>query len=134
MTNWKMASPPAPRSETQKANERTPLLRSASNASTEEETASEIVIDENDELEAAAAAGSTALRPDLNLDLRRSRSYSHSHWLAPNEDDGATAEVNDGDAFKEDGLLGGISRTRFRFIFGGIVLGYFVSYSISFYR
>ena len=58
-------------------------------------------------------------------DLSNIRSYTHSHWLAPDEDQGTTAESET--PTEGEILLGGVSKTKFRFIFGGILVGYFVS-------
>jgi hypothetical protein len=56
----------------------------------------------------------------------KTRSYSHSHWLAPDEDSSSRPEPEAPAQFQENGLLSGISRTKFRLIYGGILLGYFV--------
>lgn len=111
----------SPRARSQNANEQTPLLlgTSAQDAGSANESAIEEDVDGNRE---------AGLQPDRPVDLGRKTSFSSpTHWLAPAEDDGASHQDENIDHFKEDGLLGGISRRRFRFIFGGIVLGYFVS-------
>jgi hypothetical protein len=117
----------SPRTQPHHADERTPLLYSSSARTAEHGAASESAIEEDDIVD-AEVYGSVGLQPDRSSLIARKSSFSsHSHWLAPAEDDGATGEPQNVDEFKEDGLLGGISKTRFRFIFGGIVMGYFVS-------
>ena len=117
----------SPRTQSQQVDERTPLLRSSSDHTGDNQAVNESAIIEDDDIGTVAAAGSAAIRPEQ--DLTRPRSYSHSHWLAPDEDGGVEPDETNIDAFKEDGLLAGISRTKFRFIFGGICAGFFVSLS-----
>jgi hypothetical protein len=106
--------------------ERTPLLRSNSgNAPVQSEN--EHAISDYD-IQDIAEVGPGGLQPGQFPDLGKKRSYSHSHWLAPDDDANVRDEPESGALFEENGLLSGISRTQFRFIFGGIVLGYFVSY------
>jgi hypothetical protein len=100
-----------------RSSERTPLL-----GSPESNKGTPAVDDE------VTALGQGALEPGTFPELGKKRSYSHSHWLAPDEDANGRPEPEDIAQFQDDGLLGGISRTRFRFIYGGILLGYFVSY------
>ncbi|KAF2188204.1 MFS general substrate transporter [Zopfia rhizophila CBS 207.26] len=103
--------------------ERTSLLRSSSSRSSDR-TGNESAIEEDD-IQAVESVGVGALEPTHLPELGKRRSYSHSHWLAPDEDAGGTEEPENINEFQEDGLLGGVSRTRFRLIFGGILLGYF---------
>lgn len=58
--------------------------------------------------------------------LGKQRSYSSSHWLAPEQESGPEGPDEPG-VFGEDGLLAGLSRTKFRCIIGGVFMGYFVS-------
>ena len=101
-------------------NEESPLLNSytSSTYGTDEAVA------ENGSLEAQEPSG-----PGLELghpsDLSKLQSYTHSHWLAPDEDQGGTVESET--PTKGRILLGGVSKTKFRLIFGGILVGYFVS-------
>lgn len=60
-------------------------------------------------------------------ELGKRPSYPHSHWLAPDEDGSGRPEPQTLTQFQENGLLSGISKTRFRLVYGGILLGYFVS-------
>ena len=100
------------------ASERTPLLA-------ERSSPFNTAIDEND-IQNAEAVGQGALGPEPFPGLKRPRSYSHSHWLAPDGDANCRPEPEDAPTFWENGLLAGITKVKFRFIFGGIVLGYFV--------
>ena len=65
--------------------------------------------------------------------LAKRPSYTNSHWLAPAEDASGTSRDEAPAQFQENGLLSGVSRTRFRFIYAGILLGYFVSDLVSTY-
>ena len=103
------------------ASERTPLLRPKSSDRHHHKSAIH-----EDDIQAAEVVGEGALEAP-RFGLGKTRSYSHSHWLAPDEDSAARPEPDDPHEFGEDGLLAGITRTKFRFIFGGILLGYFVS-------
>lgn len=104
-----------------KSSERTPLLRNTSNK------AGHGLVIQDEDIEEAEVAGQGSLGPSQFPELGRRRSYSHSHWLAPDEDVAALAEPEDPGEFGADGLLTGVTRTQFRFVFGGILLGYFVS-------
>jgi hypothetical protein len=54
----------------------------------------------------------------------RSRSYSHGQLVVPDNEDEAIDERLTN--FQENGLLEGVSKWKFRCVFGGIVMGYFV--------
>ncbi|KAF2788733.1 MFS general substrate transporter [Melanomma pulvis-pyrius CBS 109.77] len=95
-----------------RSSERTPLLRAASD---QLHPANESAIDES--IPAIEVAGQGALEPGQFPELRERRSYSHSHWLAPDEDANGRPEPEDAAQFQENGLLSGISRTKFRCIF-----------------
>ena len=100
--------------------EHTPLLR---NIPPEPEDSA---IDDA-EIQGAEISGEGALEPGTFPELGKRRSYSHSHWLAPDEDSNARPEPEIPSKFQDNGLLDGISQTKFRLIFGGILLGHFVS-------
>ncbi|KAF2747843.1 MFS general substrate transporter [Sporormia fimetaria CBS 119925] len=92
--------------------ERTPLLHSRSS--------------EENGKPAIRHASEGTLEPHLSPGL--AKTFSHSHWLAPDEDPNVIpAPVGFQPQFQENGLLAGLSRTRFRFVLGGILLGYFVA-------
>lgn len=109
--------------------ERTPLLRSSSGNAILQ-SGNEHAISDYD-VQEIAEVGQGALQPGQFPALGKRRSYSHSHWLAPDDDANVRDEPESGAVFEENGLLSGISRTQFRFIFGGIVLGYFVRHEFS---
>lgn len=106
--------------------ERTPLLRPTSAERRQNESAVA-----EDDVHATDAVGQGALQVPQFPDLGKRRSYSHSHWLAPDEDAAGLPEPEEPAQFQDNGLLSGISRTKFRCIFGGIVLGYFVSWLLD---
>ncbi|KAF2873328.1 major facilitator superfamily domain-containing protein [Massariosphaeria phaeospora] len=105
--------------------ERTPLLHSSS-SNGGDHPPDESAVDAEDVV-SAGVIGEGALEAPKYPDLERPRSYSHSHWLAPDEDSASRPEPENIAQFQENGLLGGMSKARFRCIFGGIVLGYFVA-------
>jgi hypothetical protein len=105
------------------ASERTPLLRSASqhqqNSSVfnhEEVTAAEV---------AQQGEGGAPQFPELGRS--RSRSYSHGQFVVPEEDASSRAEPENLVKFQKNGKLEGVGVWKFRCVFGGILLGYFVS-------
>ena len=101
-------------------NEEFPLL----NSSTSSTYGTDETVIENRNLQ-AQESGSPGLGSGHSPDLSKLRSYAHSHWLAPDEDQGTTAESET--PTEGEILLGGVSKTKFRLIFGGILVGYFVS-------
>ncbi|KAF2688245.1 MFS general substrate transporter [Lentithecium fluviatile CBS 122367] len=101
--------------------ERTPLLRPSSDSHGNDSAI------HDDDLHVAEIAGQGALEVPRFPGLGKRRSYSHSHWLAPDEDSNARPEPEDPGEFGEDGLLAGVTRAQFRFVFGGILLGYFIA-------
>lgn len=101
------------------ASERTPLLSPSS-------LPRDSAVDDND-IAATESVGQGALEPGTFPELNRPRSYSHSHWLAPDDDANCRPEPENSQGFGDHGLLTGLTRTKFRFIFGGIVLGYFIA-------
>jgi hypothetical protein len=104
------------------ASERTPLLRSAS----QQHQNGSVVND--DEVTAAEVAqqgeGDTPQFPELGRS--RSRSYSHGQLVVP-DNDPARAEPENLVKFQKNGKLEGVGVWKFRCVFGGILLGYFVS-------
>ena len=107
--------------------ERTPLL-SYNGPGDYAGNDSAVQLDEDD-IQAAKVARQGDHESGQFPDLRKRRSYSHSHWLAPDEDAAGRPEPEDIAQFQENGLISGVSRTKFRCIFGGILLGYFVSFA-----
>lgn len=105
--------------------ERTPLL-SYNGPGDYAGNDSAVQLDEDD-IQATKVAGQGYLEPGQFPDLGERRSYSHSHRLAPDEDTTTRSEPEDVAQFQGNGLISGVSRMKFRCIFGGILLGYFVS-------
>ena len=58
-------------------------------------------------------------------ELGKSRSYSHGQLVTP--EFGARGGEEFVVKFQENGLVEGVGKVRFRFVFGGILMGYFVS-------
>ena len=100
--------------------EESPLL----NSSISSTYGTDEAVIENGSLQAQEPGG-PGLESGHPPDLSKIRSYTHSHWLAPDEDQGTTAESET--PTEGEILLGGVSKTKFRLIFGGILVGYFVS-------
>lgn len=101
-------------------NEESPLL----NLSTSSTYGTDEAVVENGNLQAQEPGG-PGLESGHPPDLSKLRSYSHSHWLAPDEDQGTTAESEA--PTEAEILLGGVSKTKFRLIFGGTLVGYFIA-------
>lgn len=111
------------RGRTRRASERTPLLRRIT-----ERNEDVSPIEDADVLAAEVAQqgeGGAPAFPELRKS--RSRSYSHGQLVVPSDEDGARPENERLVKFQENGLIEGVSKWRFRCIFGGILLGYFVS-------
>jgi len=102
--------------------ERTPLLRPTPSNQQYESAVYE------DDIQDAQVAGEGVLSGPQFPALGKQRSYSSSHWLAPEQDPDSNPQPNDAAQFGEDGLLSGLERTRFRCIIGGVFMGYFVSF------
>lgn len=103
------------------ASERSPLLRRIT-----ERNEDGSPVEDADALAAEVAQqgeGGAPVFPELGKS--RSRSYSHGQLVVP-DDEGARPEDAQLVRFQENGLLEGVSKWRFRFVFGGIVMGYFV--------
>jgi hypothetical protein len=60
-------------------------------------------------------------------ELGKSRSYSHGQLVTPENDLRNGPDSDSLVKFKENGKLQGVSEWKFRCVFGGILLGYFVS-------
>jgi hypothetical protein len=95
--------------------ERTPLLQSTSDQSST--PANEPAIDEND-VQVSEVVGQGALGPGISHESGKTPSHGNAD---------ARREPETTARFAENGLLEGISKTKFRLIYGGILLGYFVS-------
>lgn len=100
------------------ASERTPLLRPKS-----PDQQNESAVFEDDIQNAEVAQG--ALTAPQFPELGKQRSYSSSHWLSP-EQEPSSEQPDEPGLFGQDGLLAGLSRTKFRCIIGGVFMGYFV--------
>lgn len=104
------------------ASERTPLLRRIT-----ERNEDGSPIEDAQTLAAEVAQqgeGGAPVFPELSKS--RSRSYSHGQLVVP-DDEGVRPDVSHLVQFQENGLLEGVSKWRFRCVFGGILMGYFVS-------
>lgn len=106
-----------------RSHERTPLLGSNARRSSGTESLREAFRD----AAAIDRVGEGALEVPVFPGLGKRRSYSHSHWLAPDEDPSSIPDPDTPPQFSENGLLEGLSKTKFWLIYGGILLGYFVS-------
>jgi hypothetical protein len=95
--------------------ERAPLLQSISDQSST--PAIKPAIDEND-VRVSEVVGQGALGPEISHESRKTPSHGNAD---------ARREPETTASFAENGLLEGISKTKFRLIYGGILLGYFVS-------
>ncbi|KAF2645416.1 MFS general substrate transporter [Massarina eburnea CBS 473.64] len=102
--------------------ERTPLLQSISSESHGDDSAIA-----EDDIQTTEVVGEGALEAPIFPELGKPRSYSHSHWLGPDEDSASRPEPEELANFGEDGLLTGIGKTKFRLIFGGVLMGYFIA-------
>jgi hypothetical protein len=101
--------------------ERTPLLQP-----TFEDHENEATI-QGDDIQVAEVIGQGALEAPQFPDGGKGKIQSHSHHLTPDASPAAQPKPDDTGAFGQDGLLAGVTRKQFRLIFGGILLGYFVS-------
>jgi hypothetical protein len=110
------------RGRSRRASERTPLLRRITERNEDVSPAEDANV-----LAAEVAQQGQGGPPEFpELRKSRSRSFSHGQLVAP-QDDGTNAEDARLVRFQENGLLEGVSVWKFRCIFGGIVMGYFVS-------
>lgn len=102
--------------------ERTPLLRRI----TERNEEGSPIEDAQTLATEVAQQGEAGAPVFAELGKSRSRSYSHGQLIVP-DDEGVRAPDEALVNFQENGLLEGVSKWKFRCVFGGIVLGYFVS-------
>lgn len=104
--------------------ERTPLLRAASDQEQNGQNGSAIYDDDVQASEVAAQwIGGAPQFPKLG----KSRSYSHGQLVVPNDDSVPRPEQESLVRFQKNGKLDGIGEWKFMFVFGGILVGYFVS-------
>lgn len=104
--------------------ERTRLLSSASNP---HEAESAI---HTDQIRAAEVASQGEGGAPQFPDLGKSRSHSQGQLIVPDADRASSDSLGDLVRFQENGRLEGIEGWKFRCVFGGILLGYFVSIHI----
>ncbi|KAH7088989.1 major facilitator superfamily domain-containing protein [Paraphoma chrysanthemicola] len=110
------------RGRSRRASERTPLLRRIT-----ERNEDVSPIEDADILAAEVAQQGESGAPVFpELGKTRSRSYSHGQLVVP-DDDGARSDHEHLVSFQENGLIEGVSKWRFRCVFGGIVMGYFIA-------
>ncbi|KAH7068925.1 major facilitator superfamily domain-containing protein [Paraphoma chrysanthemicola] len=110
------------RGRSRRASERTPLLRRIT-----ERNEDVSPIEDADVLAAEVAQQGEGGAPTFpELGKTRSRSYSHGQLVVP-DDDGAQSDHEHLVSFQENGLIEGVSKWRFRCVFGGIVMGYFIA-------
>lgn len=102
----------------QTPSEQTPLLRSLSGQPRGNSTVIE------DAITAAGVSEQGEGGPLQIPECAKSRVDSRGQLVVP---DGERAESQDLIAFQANGKLNGVSDLRFRCVFGGILLGYFVS-------
>jgi len=100
--------------------ERTPLLRPSSN-----HLQNGSAIPQNEVAAAEVAEQGEGGAPQFSQ-LRKSRSYSHGQLVTPENDLRSGPDADSLVKFKENGKLEGVSDWKFRCVFGGILLGYFV--------
>lgn len=109
------------------SSERTPLL-SYNGPGDYAGNDSAVQLDQDDiDIQALTVTGQGGLEPGQFPTLGKRRTSSHSHWLAPDEAANGRLEPGNIAQFQDNGLISGVSRSKFRCIFGGILLGYFVS-------
>jgi hypothetical protein len=110
------------RGRTRRASERTPLLRRI----TERNEDVSPIEDANVLAAEVAQQGEGGAPAFPELRKSRSRSYSHGQLVVP-DDDGRGAGDERLVKFQENGLLEGVPVWKFRCVFGGILMSYFVS-------
>jgi hypothetical protein len=109
------------RGRPRRAAERTPLLRRITERNEEGSPV------EDAHVLAAEVAQQGQGGPPVSPVSRKSRSRVYSHGSLVGEADGANSEDAHLVKFQENGLIEGVSKWKFRFVFGGILMGYFVS-------
>jgi len=100
--------------------ERTPLLRASSQNN------------ENGSINADQVRAAEVAQQDRGAapqfpDTVKRKSFSNGQSVVPNEDAATTQEEQNLVRFQKNGKLEGVGVWKFRCVFGGIVLGYFVS-------
>jgi hypothetical protein len=108
------------RGRPRRASERTPLLRRITERNDEDVSPMEDAHALAAEVAQQGEGGPPAF-PELRKS--RSRSYSHGQLVVPDNEDAIDEPLT---KFQENGLLEGVSKWKFRCVFGGIVMGYFV--------
>ncbi|OAL54255.1 MFS general substrate transporter [Pyrenochaeta sp. DS3sAY3a] len=104
--------------------ERTPLLGAASDQEQNGQNGSAIHDDDVQASEVAAQGiGGAPQFPELG----KSRTYSHGQLVVPNDDSEPGPEQGSLVRFQKNGKLEGIGEWKFMFVFGGILVGYFVA-------
>ena len=101
--------------------ERTPLLRSVSPKPQDDSSVTE------DEVTATEVAQQGESGAPQFPELGNCGDQSHGQSIVPDDGPGAGNLVK----FQENGKLEGVGVWKFRFVFGGILLGYFVSLTLS---
>jgi hypothetical protein len=110
------------RGRTRRAAERTPLLRRITERNEEGSPV------EDAHVLAAEVAQQGQGGAPVSPESRKSRSRVYSHGrLVGEAEEGAGSEDAHLVKFQENGLIEGVSKWKFRFVFGGILMGYFVS-------
>lgn len=102
------------------ASERTPLLRSVSQC---QQNATDIAGDEVTAAEVAQQGQGAA--PQFPV-VGNDQSNSHGQSFASVSHSATEQETEESAKFEQDGKLQGVGVWRFRCVFGGILLGYFV--------
>ncbi|KAF2129271.1 MFS general substrate transporter [Dothidotthia symphoricarpi CBS 119687] len=112
-----MPSPAGVNGRSSQPSERTPLLEPASSSN-------DTVIRNGDVRAAEVAQQGEGGAPQFPA-VKKTRSLSHGHW--PASDEAARPEPGDLVKFQENGLIEGVSKWKFRCVFGGILMGYFIA-------
>ncbi|KAH7398224.1 major facilitator superfamily domain-containing protein [Pyrenochaeta sp. MPI-SDFR-AT-0127] len=116
-----MPSPKSVNGHSSGPSERTPLLHATPYR---HEAESAIYADDVQATEVAAQGeGGPPQFPELG----KSRTYSHGQLVVPDDDLAPRPELDNLVKFQQNGKLEGVGVWKFRFVFGGIVLGYFIA-------
>lgn len=111
------------RRRSRRFSERTPLLRRI----TERNEDGSPIEDANVLAAEVAQQGEGGAPTFPDLGKSRSRRYSHGQLVVP-DDERPRPEDAHLVKFQENGLIEGVSKWKFRFVFGGILMGYFVGH------
>jgi hypothetical protein len=121
-SNARSRSRSSDRGRSRRASERTPLLRRITERNEEGSP-----IEDAHVLAAEVAQQGQGGAPAFP-EVRKSRSQGYSRGRSVVlDDEGARSQDEHLVKFQENGLIEGVSRAKFRLIFGGILMGYFVS-------